>query len=345
MFEDKRTKRSASTFDDEPDFNTSDYNDFTTGDLKIIRRLSISGPNVDKKYEEEEYSRNAYLRNQKRSPPKYLNETESRSHYDYYREDKFSPDAQYPLYNQPSYSHQSYPEYTPYDLDEYYSDRYSDDKYVMNEYAKSRNPYDDNKQENYKHNIAAMDSHDYYMPYQKDSTTFHDLENRNNTGTNASYMDYRDESNNYTHQHCSQDIYSTHRSPSRYSNKFEPSHGSSVTRQELSSRRQYRNPENYKSTENGFESIIKLRKDKGHDSLELNNRKSFTSRKKSKNQLNLNACNVCRTEETTLWRRINGKKVCNACGLYFKMHGITRPKYLNKRKMVKRPRRNAKKSE
>ncbi|CAI2722622.1 unnamed protein product [Schistosoma spindalis] len=37
-------------------------------------------------------------------------------------------------------------------------------------------------------------------------------------------------------------------------------------------------------------------------------------------------CSNCRTITTTLWRRnTNGEPVCNACGLYFKLHNIQRP--------------------
>ena len=38
----------------------------------------------------------------------------------------------------------------------------------------------------------------------------------------------------------------------------------------------------------------------------------------------LNTCTNCRTAETTLWRRCpNGSPVCNACGLYFKLHKVS----------------------
>ncbi|XP_076264838.1 uncharacterized protein LOC143198940 isoform X2 [Rhynchophorus ferrugineus] len=37
-------------------------------------------------------------------------------------------------------------------------------------------------------------------------------------------------------------------------------------------------------------------------------------------------CTNCRTQTTTIWRRnIRGEMVCNACGLYFKLHGRDRP--------------------
>ena len=38
-------------------------------------------------------------------------------------------------------------------------------------------------------------------------------------------------------------------------------------------------------------------------------------------------CANCGTNTTTLWRRNSqGEPVCNACGLYYKLHGINRIK-------------------
>nr|XP_024219353.1 GATA-binding factor A [Halyomorpha halys] len=42
-------------------------------------------------------------------------------------------------------------------------------------------------------------------------------------------------------------------------------------------------------------------------------------------------CTNCGTGTTTLWRRNNeGEPVCNACGLYFKLHGVNRPQNMRK---------------
>lgn len=35
-------------------------------------------------------------------------------------------------------------------------------------------------------------------------------------------------------------------------------------------------------------------------------------------------CSFCETTVTTLWRRVGASVVCNACGLYYKMHGKVR---------------------
>lgn len=38
------------------------------------------------------------------------------------------------------------------------------------------------------------------------------------------------------------------------------------------------------------------------------------------------SCTNCGTLTTTIWRRnVRGEMVCNACGLYFKLHGVNRP--------------------
>lgn len=51
-------------------------------------------------------------------------------------------------------------------------------------------------------------------------------------------------------------------------------------------------------------------------------------------------CTNCRTTQTTLWRRNNqGEPVCNACGLYFKLHGVNRPLTMRKEGIQTRKRR------
>ncbi|CBY33127.1 unnamed protein product [Oikopleura dioica] len=43
------------------------------------------------------------------------------------------------------------------------------------------------------------------------------------------------------------------------------------------------------------------------------------------------SCSNCHTTQTTLWRRnSNGDPVCNACGLYYKLHGVNRPLTMKK---------------
>ncbi|ODM96885.1 GATA-binding factor A [Orchesella cincta] len=43
------------------------------------------------------------------------------------------------------------------------------------------------------------------------------------------------------------------------------------------------------------------------------------------------SCSNCGTFSTTLWRRNNeGEPVCNACGLYYKLHGVNRPLAMRK---------------
>ncbi|KAK9879692.1 hypothetical protein WA026_006752 [Henosepilachna vigintioctopunctata] len=52
------------------------------------------------------------------------------------------------------------------------------------------------------------------------------------------------------------------------------------------------------------------------------------------------SCANCKTTTTTLWRRNNhGDPVCNACGLYFKLHGVPRPQSMKKDGIQTRKRR------
>ncbi|KPV78542.1 uncharacterized protein RHOBADRAFT_9314, partial [Rhodotorula graminis WP1] len=50
-------------------------------------------------------------------------------------------------------------------------------------------------------------------------------------------------------------------------------------------------------------------------------------------------CAACGTTSTPLWRRDpQGNSICNACGLYYKLHGQHRPVNL-KKPTIKRRRR------
>lgn len=52
------------------------------------------------------------------------------------------------------------------------------------------------------------------------------------------------------------------------------------------------------------------------------------------------SCNNCGTTTTTLWRRNNdGQPVCNACGLYYKLHNQHRPLTMKKEGIQKRKRK------
>lgn len=43
------------------------------------------------------------------------------------------------------------------------------------------------------------------------------------------------------------------------------------------------------------------------------------------------SCTNCQTTTTSLWRRNSlGETVCNACGLYYKLHNINRPLAMKK---------------
>ncbi|ODQ76935.1 hypothetical protein BABINDRAFT_21286, partial [Babjeviella inositovora NRRL Y-12698] len=52
-------------------------------------------------------------------------------------------------------------------------------------------------------------------------------------------------------------------------------------------------------------------------------------------------CSNCNTKNTPLWRRgPGGEPLCNACGLFLKLHGVVRPLSL-KTDVIKKRQRSA----
>ncbi|KAK7863079.1 hypothetical protein R5R35_011002 [Gryllus longicercus] len=52
------------------------------------------------------------------------------------------------------------------------------------------------------------------------------------------------------------------------------------------------------------------------------------------------SCSNCQTSTTSLWRRNQlGEPVCNACGLYYKLHGVNRPLAMKKDSIQTRKRK------
>jgi hypothetical protein len=73
---------------------------------------------------------------------------------------------------------------------------------------------------------------------------------------------------------------------------------------------------------------------------QLNNVKNHLLYKKPLQQKE-NICFNCSTSITSLWRRLEGNLVCNACSLYQKLHGKPRPMELKADRIKKRNRRAA----
>ncbi|KAL7040143.1 hypothetical protein ACKWTF_000286 [Chironomus riparius] len=68
----------------------------------------------------------------------------------------------------------------------------------------------------------------------------------------------------------------------------------------------------------------------GSDEIAKVNNNNNSPKNANNNQANQQqkdlSCTNCGTTTTTIWRRnLRGEMVCNACGLYFKLHGVNRP--------------------
>nr|CAI5833002.1 unnamed protein product [Callosobruchus analis] len=90
-------------------------------------------------------------------------------------------------------------------------------------------------------------------------------------------------------------------------------------------------PEYYKNYYAGYNGV----RTPAHTSEEKSNRRLSASRRAGL------TCTNCQTNTTTLWRRNQvGEPVCNACGLYYKLHSVNRPLSMRKDSVQTRKRKS-----
>ncbi|CAH1975780.1 unnamed protein product, partial [Acanthoscelides obtectus] len=90
-------------------------------------------------------------------------------------------------------------------------------------------------------------------------------------------------------------------------------------------------PDYYKSYYAGYNGV----RTPTHTSEEKSNRRLSASRRAGL------TCTNCQTNTTTLWRRNQvGEPVCNACGLYYKLHSVNRPLSMRKDSVQTRKRKS-----
>ncbi|KAG8282509.1 Transcription factor GATA-4, variant 2 [Homalodisca vitripennis] len=76
-----------------------------------------------------------------------------------------------------------------------------------------------------------------------------------------------------------------------------------------------------------------------HPNLLLEDKGNGNRRLSASRRMGL-TCSNCSTSTTSLWRRNTmGEPVCNACGLYFKLHGVNRPLTMKKDSIQTRKRK------
>lgn len=81
------------------------------------------------------------------------------------------------------------------------------------------------------------------------------------------------------------------------------------------------------SSTDGAESSVNNTWTGGDDIAKSNNNNNSPKNANQGNQQQKDlSCTNCGTTTTTIWRRnLRGEMVCNACGLYYKLHGVNRP--------------------
>ncbi|XBW38220.1 hypothetical protein QEN19_003809 [Hanseniaspora menglaensis] len=90
----------------------------------------------------------------------------------------------------------------------------------------------------------------------------------------------------------------------------------------------------------------KKKRSGSNSSQPSNRRKSDTGTKQQTMELMSGPCSNCGTATTPLWRRsVKGEPLCNACGLFWKLHGVNRPLSLKKDTIQRRNRSNQPKVE
>ncbi|KAF7210453.1 erythroid transcription factor isoform X1 [Nothobranchius furzeri] len=78
-----------------------------------------------------------------------------------------------------------------------------------------------------------------------------------------------------------------------------------------------------------------LHQQEDHDAPLLKPKRRSTVTRRSRTR-----CSNCETENTSLWRRsAAGEPVCNACGLYYKLHQVRRPLILKREEIQTRNRK------